>query len=61
MPTDPDRIDVPVFAPLTKDGIMAMQRDIIRMLEGAVKCYNENDPVLTKVNEMRAAMARRRG
>ena len=44
------------FVPVTDAGLMAMQRDMIRMLEAALKIYAPDDPALVKLNEVRASL-----
>jgi len=41
---------------VTQPGLLALQRDMIRMLEGALKFYAPDAPELNKLQEMRDAI-----
>jgi hypothetical protein len=39
---------------------MGLQKDMIRMLEAALKIYAPDDPALVKLNEIRASLSKKR-
>jgi hypothetical protein len=43
---------------VTQPGLLALQRDMIRMLEGALKFYAPDAPELNKLQEMRDAIGK---
>ena len=46
------------LAVVTQPGLLALQRDMIRMLEGALKFYAPDAPELNKLQEMRNAIGK---
>jgi hypothetical protein len=54
--SSPERIQPAAI--VTQPGLLALQRDMIRMLEGALKFYAPDAPELNKLQEMRDAIGK---